>query len=485
MENGTELRKVIYNVFLTQIQFGAYRQGEKLPTMEETSARLHVSIDTVRAAYLKLKEEGYISLFKNVGATVKVSYDDQETERFIQTFFALRREAMIDLASSMGALFGNAQWTGLKNASAVTMQAMKSLLGEEVATAPYAMLEHLNQKYSALGNGLLMRLVWQTFMFLHDPFFSIKENLRYFDQSTDYLPEVLSLCEKKDWPALRGATDRSIEQLSFALNRFYMSRITMAPPERKIIFSWSSYKKSKQICYSLAMDLLIAISRGVYPVGSRLPSQAELAEQRGVSLSTVRRALELLSGVGAVRSAKHAGTRVLPLEKATENSDFTKPVLQRRLLDMAEGLQVFALSCRAVSLLTFSSLEAASVGEMCRALKAHKQWQRGETLSYFILGLIAEHAPYQAIRTVYTELLRQHFWGYALRGLKGSQETINAAYDPYYDALIASLEKMDFTQFSVELERFMLYELREAVHLLSQLSIPGVESILVPGENKS
>lgn len=64
MKNSTELRQVAYSVLLTQIQFGAYRYGEKLPTIEETSARLCVSIDTARAAYLKLKEDGYITLLK-------------------------------------------------------------------------------------------------------------------------------------------------------------------------------------------------------------------------------------------------------------------------------------------------------------------------------------------------------------------------------------------------------------------------------------
>ena len=50
MENSTELRSVVYNILLDQIQFGTYRRGEKLPTIEETGARRCVSIDTARAA---------------------------------------------------------------------------------------------------------------------------------------------------------------------------------------------------------------------------------------------------------------------------------------------------------------------------------------------------------------------------------------------------------------------------------------------------
>ena len=478
-----ELNRVVYTVLLTQIQFGAYRRGEKLPNIEETGARLHVSVDTARAAYLKLKEEGLISLSKNVGATVRADYGGEETERLIQEFYSARKNAILDLCRAMGPLFGNAQWVGMKNSSAETLRAMEALLGENHPPAPYAMLDYLNQKYSALGNSLLMRLVWQVYMFLQAPFFSIRENLQYFDHSADYLPEVLSLCREKDWGALRFAMDRSVERLSAALERFYESRITAPPAERQVDFAWSSYKKSRQLCYSLAMDLLISISRGVYPAGSLLPSQKELAEEKGVSVSTVRRALGLLDSVGAIKSARYVGTRVAPFDKTTENSDFTKPVLQRRLLDMAESLQIFALSSREVALLTVNSFDAGSVGQLCGELKKHKQWRRGETLSYFVLGLMAQRAPCRAVRTVYAELLRQFFWAYALRGMEGDQEAINALYDPYFDALTGALETADFPLFSAKLEELIVCELRRTVETLSRLGVPGVENILVPGEN--
>ena len=479
MNYSTELRQVVYSVLRTQVQFGVYRYGEKLPTIEETSEQFHVSIDTARSAYLRLKDEGYITLSKNVGATVKVKYGNLETEGFMQDFFAARKAAMADLGSAMRALFSNAQWIGVKHASKETLRAMEQLHEKDTAAAPYAMLEHLNQKYSALGNAQLMRLIWQIFTFLYAPFFSVKENLKYFEGTSGYLPHILSLCRDQDWTALRPAMDRSIDRLILSLTRFYEARITTPSPEKEIAFTWCSYKKS-QLCYSLAMDLLISINRGIYPVGSLLPSQKELAVQKGLSVSTVRRAFELLDSVGAIKSTRYIGTQVLPFDKATENSNFTKPVLQRRLVDMAESLQIFVLSCKDVSFQMLSFLDAGSLEKLCGGLKEHKQWRRGETLSYFVLDIIAKHAPYQAIRIIYSELLRQNFWGYALRGMRGSQETINAVYDPYYDALIDSLEKADFLQFSSNLEELMFYELCSGIDLLSRLGIPGTENILIP-----
>ena len=480
MDHSTELRRVVYNVLLTQIHFGVYHYQEKLPSIEETSSQLCVSIDTARAAYLKLKEEGYITLAKNVGATVKVEYSDQKIEEFIQTFFSSRKKAMADLGNSLKPLFGNAQWNGLKNASPETVEAMEQLYRRESATATYAMLEHYRQKYCSLGNSLLMRLVWQSFMFLQDPFFCIEENLRAFDQYQDYLPRIVSLCRSGDWSGLRAEVEQSIDKLSASLFRFYDTRITMPSPENELVFTWSSYKKSRQLCYSLAMELLLSISRGKYPVGSLLPSQKELAMQKGVSVSTVRRALELLGSVGAIKSAKYVGTEVLPIEKTTENCNFAKPVLRRRLLDMAESLQILALSCKAVSLLTLSSLGPGEIRLLSDELKANKRRRRGETLSYFALSQLAEHAPYQAVRTVYSELLRQFFWAYALRGLDERQETLNAIYAPYSDALIHSLETTDYSRFSTVLEELLIYDFRKIVGSMSMLGIAGAEKLLVP-----
>ena len=485
MENSTELRKVVYNVLLTQIQFGTYRYGEKLPNIEETSSLLCVSVDTARAAYLKLRDGGYITLSKKVGATVSVKLSAQETEQFVQTFFSMRKHAIFDLAASMFPLFGNVQWNGLKNASSETLQAMDRLSREVSTSAPYAILTHINQKYSALGNALLMRLVWQSSMFLHVPIFSFTDNLQYFEPSADYLPAVMTLCRNKDWPSLRAEVERTMKRLSFALNRFYETRITAPPAEEEITFAWSSYRKNQQLCYSFAMELLLSISQGRYPVGSLLPTQKELAVRKGISVSTVRRAFELLDSVGAIKSAKYVGTKILPFDKTTENSDFTNPVLRRRLLDMTESLQILALSCREVSLLTLSSLDGASVRQLLRELDSNRKRQRGETLSYFILKSIAELAPLQTIRTVYSELLLQFFWAYALRGMEGSQEYINRIYAPYFDALAEALQKADYSRFSAALEELIIYELRSTVNYLSQLDFPGMENILIPDENRN
>ena len=53
---------------------------------------------------------------------------------------------------------------------------------------------------------------------------------------------------------------------------------------------------------------------GVYTVGSWLPSETELAGEYGVSVSTIRQALRLLSLLGFIQTLHGKGSRVLSLD---------------------------------------------------------------------------------------------------------------------------------------------------------------------------
>ncbi|GGH34364.1 GntR family transcriptional regulator [Paenibacillus segetis] len=76
----------------------------------------------------------------------------------------------------------------------------------------------------------------------------------------------------------------------------------------------NSYKldKLKRPLYINVYDeLLLQISKGEYPVGSRLPSEPDLAKNLGVSRATLRQALVLLQDDGLVRNIRGKGNYVI------------------------------------------------------------------------------------------------------------------------------------------------------------------------------
>ena len=61
---------------------------------------------------------------------------------------------------------------------------------------------------------------------------------------------------------------------------------------------------------AVAEQIVEAIKKGLLPVGSKLPSENELAEQMGVSRPTVREALSALAAVGLIESKPGSGNFV-------------------------------------------------------------------------------------------------------------------------------------------------------------------------------
>lgn len=470
--------QVIYHVLKTQIQFGVYRFGDTLPTMENASDNFFVALATVRAAYLRLQQEGYIKLSPNVGSVVIKNYSEQETEACIQQFFSQRRHALIDLSKSIRPLLGHMQWVGLKNAPVEIFQDMMMFQDNDISQ-PYFAFNHIMRAYGTLGNELLLQLLWQIYMFFEAPFFSIPENSCRMFALREYAPLTLNYSLRQDWEPLKKVIYDSQDFFSLSLCQFYEHRITAPQAEPEIAFSWNPYKKASQICYSLAMDLLVSICRGQYAANTLLPSLNQMAKEKHVSVSTIRRTLSLLNGVGAVKSVKRIGTWVLPLDAMTENCDFTKPVVRKRLYVLAQSLQLLTLSCRATAEVTISSLNSADL-QLCREHFLKLQERRQYELSAFAaLELIKQFAPYQAIRTVYTELLQQLFWGYSLRSLRQPDQDRRALYMTYHEAFIKSLEAADAACFAEKLEELMKLDFHGTIKNLTQSGIQEAERLLI------
>jgi DNA-binding GntR family transcriptional regulator len=74
------------------------------------------------------------------------------------------------------------------------------------------------------------------------------------------------------------------------------------------------FEEKRPLYQTVAEQLTQAIEQGLYPVGTMLPTEAELCTQFGVSRQTVREATRLLLQLGLVTRHQGVGTRV---ERAT------------------------------------------------------------------------------------------------------------------------------------------------------------------------
>lgn len=73
----------------------------------------------------------------------------------------------------------------------------------------------------------------------------------------------------------------------------------------------SEWDPAEFVYVQIADDLAARVRDGTYPVGSRLPSEAELAETYGVAKMTVRRALDVLREQGLIKTLHGRGSVVV------------------------------------------------------------------------------------------------------------------------------------------------------------------------------
>jgi len=79
--------------------------------------------------------------------------------------------------------------------------------------------------------------------------------------------------------------------------------------------------RPRKVSTIAAQQLIEAIKNGSFPVGSKLPSEFELADQMGVSRPSIREALSALQAVGLIASRAGSGNYVLRIPSADEEQD--------------------------------------------------------------------------------------------------------------------------------------------------------------------
>lgn len=458
----------------SQIEFGTYKYKDSLPKMEEMSRWCSVSLDTVRGVYRQLKADGYITLTKKAGAAVAVQFQEAELEKNIQTFFSRRRDAVMDLCQSMGPLFSRAQWLAMKSAGPECLDELERLCAPSEILMPYVMVQHIHLLYGFLNNELLLRLIWQAYIFYQAPFLSLPENLAALEDGDVPLLHMIGLCRRKDWEGLWQSIISFQEQLISAISCFYANRITLKTAGEPVSFSWSPYWKSSQRCYSIAIDLMKGVRQGILAQDGFLPSPVRIAEYKQVSVTTVRRTLALLNQLGVTQSINGVGTKVLSTQDSADNCDFTRPVIRKRLMDFIQSLQILAITCGDCAKSVVA--DACAVRLWKERLAYTKENGQYESVVFASLETIALYSPVQTVRHIYGHLDCCLLWGYPLRSMHGSREEINNFYLPYINLLSECLERCDWDGLAEVLERLVLHELQFAAALLKKLGILEAET---------
>ena len=144
------------------------------------------------------------------------------------------------------------------------------------------------------------------------------------------------------------------DELAQSVAQFYERKLVRR--KKETVFGWSVYKKSSQLRYSLAIEILTGISRGVYPEGSYLPPAEKLSREKGVSVSTIRRTVSLLNSIRSGEIIQDPWRACFPRCRAPGTATL-HPDIQVRLLEGGGKPADIHAVLRAVSKITLDSVD--------------------------------------------------------------------------------------------------------------------------------
>lgn len=144
---------------------------------------------------------------------------------------------------------------------------------------------------------------------------------------------------------------------------------------------FDSLERQRPMSVRIAEQIVARIRSGEFPLGTRLPSETELASQFGVSRPSVREALGALQFVGYVDSVRGSGTQVISLTPHLGPSVTQGEVTPRHVLHFFEARlllepQVAAAAARDPDL---DQLDAAEELIEAMELVMHEPALHGET----------------------------------------------------------------------------------------------------------
>ncbi|MGI8946738.1 MAG: FadR/GntR family transcriptional regulator [Ornithinimicrobium sp.] len=144
---------------------------------------------------------------------------------------------------------------------------------------------------------------------------------------------------------------------------------------------FQSLERNQSISVRIAEQVVGRIQSGEFPLGTRLPSETELARQFGVSRPSVREALGALQFVGYIDSVRGSGSRVISVTPHIVSPGTPVQVTPREVLRFFEARLLLEPQVAAVAARDPDLDKLAEAEELIEAMEmvVHEPTLHGET----------------------------------------------------------------------------------------------------------
>lgn len=456
MEKHNGLTELIYEYYESRILFGVYRYGEQLSSVPQICASFRVGRNTVLAALNRLEKNGYIETKERKIACVAYQGKREIFRENAAKYFIPRRDGIIDFENAGQFLFLPIWEIGLH---VVEFDSQSYTYGNQKTARTVSVPTPTKLYFNILrtfDNALLINLYWQCLRYLN--FLFPRRDEKQVEYSVEGMLSMEQIHQIKQGydDYFTEMQDEVLDFIESACEEYHLENVEQIP------FSWTIYRRRPQVRYTLASEIIREILWERYTVGSSLPSLPKMAELYGVSLSTVRRTLDVLHSLGVTTTYMGIGTKVC-LQKV--DIDILKISEIRENLKLhGEGMEILALTVYGVTLFTLQSASEEKKSELLEQIKQ----LHGKTSSILcidvLLSFISVECPSAIIRECYKKLRELSAWGYILSAVLMENGELITILDHFIIQLETDLQTNNLPAFArhwrlfIEKKRKFFYE---------------------------
>lgn len=320
MRRKLSMVEEVSNDLVTRLYEGEFEKGAFLPPLSQLCSRYHVGLNTMKRVISKLAAQGFLVTTQGRPAQVQFDFQELLPEDTYLPDFVLDPAQLRDYYQAVHILFVPLY----VEASLSCREEEQARLRQLAACAPLDPPRsedslRWNLQFFRMTTFLLKNLF--TFDIIHNVMERTLLPVLLFQRENSQVRNMLlqavvrgkDIClalERKDREELRCLWDRLLLELEsitgYVLDQGLM--LYLGSGEDKPFQSDTLPKH-----FLLAEGLRKRIMRGTFPLGGFLPSLREIKDSFCVSLSTARKALELLRELGLVETKNGVGTMVVAL----------------------------------------------------------------------------------------------------------------------------------------------------------------------------
>lgn len=420
MDHTAPLYQVVYQELVTDIYSGKYKNGDKLPTLQQLGSEYNAGRNTVRSAVRLLHENGYLRPVNQKQMLICFDFENPETRRRYLNDIACRKQAISDVFNTLALLMPETAVYCLHTGSPAQLQRAAALCGRAVEGNVmsekdlfFRLFEVYQYAIAIPGNQMLDSLLDSMFHFIMVPLSSIERTSPAFRLALVIIRLVM---KKFKNTILSGKSDLLREQLEgFCLSSkkrsaHYLDRICKGlPTTPEVPFLWFPEYPAGCLYAELIFDILARILSGEYRTGDPLPSYAELASQYQVSEKTSRKAVTLLNRMGLVQTSNGRRTKIAPMPPADKTAFLKDPFIQIKLKSSREALEILMIQCPPVVTAGISHIPQGKLAALADEIASVNNRLTHGLIEPFYLAI-----PSDCVQTIYRQLNKAACWAHLI-----------------------------------------------------------------------